>query len=120
LSDNDFEVNDFGCGFMTTFADGAEVHPDDLVTVKVYVAPAGRPVIVFVVPVPVVILLPGVLFKVQDPDEGRPLNTTLPVATLAVGCLIVPTLGAEGIDGGVLITILDEATDVHPEEEVTL
>ena len=120
MPEYDFEVNDFGCTFMITFADGLEVHPDVLVTVKVYVVPAGRPVIVFVVPVPVVVLLPGVLFKVQNPDEGRPLKTTLPVATLDVGCLIVPTMGAEGIDGGVLITIFVDETDVQPDAFVTL
>ena len=38
---------------------------------------------------------------VQFPD-GRPLNTTLPVATVQVGCVIVPTPGANGI---VLIVI---------------
>ena len=39
---------------------------------------------------------PGVLVKVHVPDDGKPLNTTLPVDTLHVGCVIVPTVGAVG------------------------
>jgi hypothetical protein len=48
---------------------------------------------------------PGLI--VQLP-EGRPLNSTLPVATAHVGCVIVPTIGAEG--GGGMITIFNTST----------
>ena len=48
------------------------------------------------VPVPVVVVPPGVLVNVHVPVEGKPLNTTLPVAKEQVGCVIVPTTGAEG------------------------
>lgn len=48
------------------------------------------------VPVPVVFTSPGYLVKVHVPDEGKPLNSTLPVATSHVGCVTVPISGAEG------------------------
>ena len=69
---------------ITTLADDADVQPAALVTVKVYV-PAGSPLMVVLVPVPVVVVPPGVLVNVQVPDEGKPLKTTLPVATAQVG-----------------------------------
>ena len=50
-------------------------------------------------PVPVVVIAPGVLVKVQFPVAGNPLSTTLPVATVQVGWVIVPTVGAVGDDG---------------------
>ena len=37
--------------------------------------------------------------KDQLPDAGKPLKATLPVAVLHVGCVIVPTVGAEGVAG---------------------
>ena len=43
------------------------------------------PEIVVLVPVPVVVIPPGVLVKVHVPEEGKPLNTTLPVAIPHVG-----------------------------------
>ena len=42
---------------------------------------------------PVVVTLPGFLVTVQLP-LGKPLNTTLPVGVVHVGCVIVPTTGA--------------------------
>ena len=38
----------------------------------------------------------GVAVIVQDPEDGNPLNATLPVAKAQVGCVMVPTVGAEG------------------------
>lgn len=52
---------------------------------------------VVLVPVPVVVILPGVLVRVHVPVEGKPLNATLPVDKLQEGCVIVPTWGAVGI-----------------------
>jgi hypothetical protein len=49
---------------------------------------------VVVVPVPVVVP-PGVLVRVHVPEPGNPLKTTLPVGVGQVGCMIVPTLGAD-------------------------
>ena len=64
-------------------ADEEEVHPEALVTVNVYV-PAESPEIVVLVPVPEVVAPPGVLVTVHVPVSGKPLNTTLPVATVQV------------------------------------
>ena len=46
---------------------------------------------------PVPEMPPGLI--IQVPDDGRPFKTTLPVAKVHVGCVIVPTAGAGG-DGG--------------------
>jgi hypothetical protein len=54
---------------------------------------------VVLVPVPVVVVPPGVLVNVQVPDDGNPLKSTLPVDTEHVGCVIVPITGAEGVIG---------------------
>jgi hypothetical protein len=72
------------------------------------------------VPVPVVVVPPGVLVKVQFPVAGKPLNTTLPVATEQVGWVIAPTVGAVGVAGWVVITTLPEAAEIHPEALVTV
>ncbi len=69
---------------MTALADSTEVHPKTLVTVKVYV-PAASSDIIVIVPVPVVVVPPGFLVKVQVPEAGKPLNTKLPVTTVQVG-----------------------------------
>ena len=60
---------------------------------------------------------PGLI--VQLP-AGNPLNSTLPVATAQVGCIIVPAVGAVGVAGCALITIFADATEVHPAELVTV
>jgi hypothetical protein len=81
---------------MITFAEAADVHPNAFVTVKVYV-PAARPETVVLVPVPVVTTPPGERVSVHSPDEGRPLSATLPVATVHVGWVMVPIVGAAGL-----------------------
>ena len=60
---------------------------------------------------------PGLI--VQLP-VGKPLNTTLPVATAQVGCVIVPTVGAVGVTGCAPITTLADAEEVHPAALVTV
>jgi len=45
---------------------------------------------------PVPAMAPG--FITQFP-AGRPVSSTLPVETEQVGCVIVPTTGAEGVTG---------------------
>ena len=60
---------------------------------------------------------PGLI--VQLPD-GRLFNTTLPVDTVQVGCVMVPTVGAAGVTGCVLITILADPTEVQPTSLVTV
>ena len=47
--------------------------------------PAASPDIVKLVPVPVLVVPPGVLVNVQVPDDGKPLKSTLPVASAQVG-----------------------------------
>ena len=72
------------------------------------------------VPVPVVFVPPGLRVSVQVPVAGRPLSTTLPVATVQVGWVMVPTVGAEGVAGCALITTFPEVTEVHPAALVTV
>jgi hypothetical protein len=99
---------------ITTLADATDVHPAEFVTVKVFV-PAVIPDIVVLVPVPVVVVPPGVLINVHDPVEGNPLKTTLPVDTEQFGCVIVPTVGAVGVAGCAFITALADATEIQPD-----
>jgi hypothetical protein len=75
---------------------------------------------IVLVPVPVDVVPPGVRIKVQLPVAGNPFNTTLPVATVQVGWVIVPTVGAVGDDGWAVITTLAEAGEIQPEELVTV
>jgi hypothetical protein len=104
---------------ITTLIEAAEVHPEALVTVKVYV-PAARRDSVVLVPVPVAAVPPGIPVNVHVPDEGKPFKTTLPVATVQVGWIIVPTSGAVGVDGCGEMTTLPDAREVHPEAFVTV
>jgi hypothetical protein len=75
---------------------------------------------VVLVPVPVVVVPPGVRVKVQLPVAGNPFKITLPVATEQVGWVIVPTVGAVGVAGWVLITTLAEEDEIQPEALVTV
>ena len=84
--------------YKITFADAGDVHPNALDTVKVYV-PAGIPVTLVLVPVPVVMVPPGDLVKVQVPVAGKPFKATLPVIPFNGGWVIVPIIGAPGVDG---------------------
>ena len=87
-----------GCSGITTLPEGADVHPSELVTVKVYV-PEGIVEIVVLIPVPVLVTPPGVRVIVHVPMEGKPLSVTLPVDTVQVGGVIVPTTGGVGVGG---------------------
>jgi hypothetical protein len=103
-----------GAAVITTFDDAGEVHPTELVTVKLYVAAASPEIVVLVV---LPVMPPG--FIVQLP-EGSPLRATLPVSRAHVGWVIVPTAGAAGAPGTVLITTLDEAAEIQPAAFVTV
>ena len=109
-----------GCVLITTLTVAPELHPAEFATEKVY-EPAASPVTVLLVPVPIMVVVTGVLVKVHEPVDGRPLSVTLPVPTVHVGCTIVPTLGTVGVAGCAGITTLeDDAVDIHPSELVTL
>ena len=62
-------------------------------------------------------MAPGLI--VQLP-AGKPLNATLPVAVEQVGCVIVPTVGAADVTGCAAMTILADATEVHPTALITV
>ena len=62
-------------------------------------------------------IAPGLM--VQLP-AGNPENTTLPVATEHVGCVIAPIRGAVGVAGCGLITIFAEAAEMQPVTFVTV
>jgi hypothetical protein len=55
-----------------------------------------KPLIVVLAVLPVVVTPPGALVIVHEP-LGNPLNTTLPVGVVHVGCVMVPTAGALGL-----------------------
>ena len=57
---------------------------------------------------------------VQVPEAGKPLKTTLPVATVQVGWVMVPTVGAVGVDGCALMTTLPDTVEVQPDVLVTV
>ena len=63
------------------------------------------------------VMAPGLIIQLP---AGKLFKTTEPVAIVQVGCVIIPTVGATGVEGGALITILAEATDVHPAALVTV
>lgn len=65
--------------------------------------------IILVVVFPVI--APG--FIVQFP-EGNPVNSTFPVDTVHVGCVIELTTGAVGVMGCALIVTFCDAADVQP------
>ena len=72
------------------------------------------------VPVPVEVIPPGILFIVQFPVDGNPPKTTLPVDTDNVGWVIVPKAGAVGVAGCALISTFADAAETHPDELVTV
>lgn len=84
---------------MTTAADSPEVHPLELVTVKVC-EPAVSAATVTVEVVPA--MFPGL--TVHEP-AGSPPRTTLPVCTAQEGCVMVPMVGGEG--RGLTVTVVD-------------
>jgi hypothetical protein len=101
---------------ITTSADGSEVQPDAIVTVKLYV-PGIRFGIIVLVPVPVI--APGL--TVHVPLAGRPFSTTLPVTLVhEAGWVIVPGTGVAGVPGGDIITTSVEGRDIQPAALVML
>ena len=73
-----------GAALITAVVDAVDApHPPLILTVKVY-EPLASPLTVPVVPEPVNVP-DGLPVTVQLPVEGKPLNATLPVATVQVG-----------------------------------
>jgi hypothetical protein len=63
---------------------------------------------------------PGLRVSIHESVEGRPLNATLPVASVHVGCVRAPITGAVGVAGCWFIRTLPDADDVQPNEFVTV
>ena len=97
-----------GCILITTLAEGCEMHPPALVTVKLYVF-AARPVTVSTCSCSGCSYVPGFLVRVHVPEEGNPLRVTLPVAISQVGWILVPDNRCSGEGGTALITTLPVA-----------
>ena len=108
-----------GWALITTLPDDDETHPDALITVYVLV-PEESPDRIVLAPVPVLVTPPGVRINVHVPDDGKLFNTTLPVAIVHVGCVMVPTVGAGGVGGWVVITTLADDDEIHPDALVTV
>ena len=87
---------------ITTWPETGETQPSLLLTVKVWV-PVASPVIVVLYRTLVLVAPLGMAVRVQVPVAGSPLSTTLPVATLQVGWVMAPTMGAAGVTGWILI-----------------
>jgi len=62
---------------------------------------------------------PGYRVSVQVP-VGRSVSSTLPVARMQLGGVIVPTTGAVGVAGCTFITAFTDDGDTHPVEFVTV
>ena len=56
---------------------------------------------------------PGERVRVQVPDAGKPLNATLPVGVVQVGCVIIPTIGAVGLAFTVNDMVLEHPSEVR-------
>ena len=70
--------------------------------------------ILVVVPVPVELAPAGVEETVHIPDGGKPLSAVLPVATVQVGCIIIPIAGGDGLSS--TLTDVVAVTAAHAPE----
>jgi hypothetical protein len=108
-----------GDAFIVTGDDAPETHPEEFVTVKVYV-PCDRFVIVVLAPEPGEVTEPGDMVTVQLPVIGKPFSTTLPPGTAHDGCVTVPITGADGVGGWVLITTDEVGCEEQFDELLTV
>lgn len=76
--------------------------------------PGASPVNVVDEPVPVCVDPPGLTVRVHVPEEGRPVNSMLPVDVEQVGCVILPITGAGDDAGGSFTTAFADDGEVHP------
>jgi hypothetical protein len=105
-----------GTALITTLAEATEVHPVAVsVTVKLNVVTGVNNVKAVVGPLPA--MAPG--FIVHAP-AGKPLKATLPVGMVQVGWVMVPTIGAVGVIGCVLITMFEEAGEIQFDSSSTV
>ena len=61
---------------------------------------------------------PGLI--VQFPVAGNPFKSTLPVATVQLGCITFDVNGAVGVVGCALIVIFEDKPEVQPSTLVTV
>ena len=112
-------VGTVGAALMVAFNDATEVQPLLSVTVKVYVFGLKVPKVA-VDPVPVCVAPPGDAAIVHDPEAGRLDRSTLPVALVQVGCVMVPIVGLDGPDGIAFIATFEVAPEVQEKELETV
>jgi hypothetical protein len=107
---------------VVNFTEGSEVHPNEFLIVNEYVPVFNSLKITLVVPeVPVIVAPPGLAVTVHAPLDGNPLNDTLPVGFVHVGCVFVPTTGGLGKDGfALIVTDIGDDIEAHPNEFVTV
>ena len=71
--------------------------------------------------VPVLESVPdGLPVTVQVPEAGKPLKSIEPVGVVHVGCVTVPSTGADGVVGAALTVTDAVAVDVQPLALVTV
>jgi hypothetical protein len=70
-----------------------------------------------VVELPVPVIAPGLIVHVP---EGKPLKSTLPVATEQEGWIMASICGADGVTGLAIMVALADTSEVHPAELVTV
>ena len=106
-------------GLITADPNEVEVQPSAFVTVKVWV-PELSPLKVVLVPLPLVVVPPGLAVTVQLPVAGSPDKKTLPVLTPQIGWVIIPTEGAPGVTSAGLIVMDDVDSEIQPLALVTV
>ena len=72
------------------------------------------------IPVPEVVIFPGVILIIHVPLTGNPFNPTLPVSVPLTGWVIVPINGAGGAAGCCGTTMFAEEIETQPSEFVTV
>ena len=98
---------------ITTLADEPDEQPPAFLIANVYV-PGNKSETVVLIPVPCVSIAPGFLISVHVPDEGNPLNMTLPVDIEQSGCVLVPITGAPGLAFTVRVYVAEAAAQGAP------
>ena len=58
--------------------------------------------------------------RVQEPEAGNPVKSTLPVETLHEGWVIVSATGGVAISGPAMMTTPADGPEMHPDSLVTV